>query len=373
MPWYEVSPMLQREHFYNLWLTEAHSVSSLCELFGISRKTGYKWIARGKTGQAGCFGDRSRRPHHSPNQTDLQMERAVVAMRKRYPDWNGRKLKKLLEDGGHSGVPAASTITEILRRHGLLTERGVTRKDCIRFEHEYPNALWQMDFKGHFALSRGRCHPLTVLDDHSRFNLVLKACTQETREVVQYALQGAFERHGLPDRMCMDNGSPWGNKWPGRYTKLTVWLMDLDIRVLHSRPGHPQTQGKDERFHRTLKQELIRKRHFCNMRDCQRAFDAWQARYNYVRPHEALSLEVPAMRYRVSPRKYREWSEEFKYDDHSILRKVNRSGAFSYRLEHCFIGEAFAGRWVEIKPTVLGDTFDVYYRHQPITQLILNR
>lgn len=366
MPWQEVSIVSQREHLYNLWRSGGHSVTELCRLFGISRKTGYKWINRGNKTGADQFADHSKRPKVFPLKTSQSMERSIITLRKKYPDWGGRKLKRLLETQGKQGLPAVSTVTEILRRNGLLEPNISEAKANSRFEHAYPNALWQMDFKGHFGMTRGRCHPLTVLDDHSRYNLVLKACGRETRRLVKNALIEAFEHYGLPDRMTMDNGSPWGNKGTGGYTKLTVWLMDLGIGVSHSRPYHPQTQGKDERFHRTFKKEVLSRRHFCNLTECQKAFDQWSDVYNYIRPHEALTLDVPASKYKVSKRNYQAKQTPFDYSEEDIVRKVNRSGALSYQSQKYFLGEAFAGRWVAIKRTIKAQHYQIYYRHQCI-------
>lgn len=373
MPWQEVSVMSQRIHFFNLWQSGQHSVTALCELFGISRKTGHKWVNRGVKGGIAALQDHSKQPHHSPGKTSSKVEREIIALRQKHPDWGGRKLKRVLERRGKKAIPAASTITQILRRNGLLETKPGQARAPMRFEHDYPNSLWQMDFKGHFAMTRGRCHPLTVLDDHSRFNLMLKACGMETRKVVERALIEAFERYGLPDQMTMDNGSPWGHKLSGRYTKLTVWLMDLGIRVSHSRPYHPQTQGKDERFHRTLKTEVLNRRHFSNLHDCQNAFDEWRDIYNFVRPHDALKLDVPADKYTISPRRYQDWDSRYEYNDDDITRKVNRSGAISYKSEKCFLSEAFAGRWVAIKRTNRPHQYEVYYRHQCIARMNVDR
>lgn len=372
MPWQEESSVSQRQHFFNLWVSNSHTVTDLCKLFSISRKTGYKWIKRGLEQNQECFDDRSKRPLSSPLKTNKEMECSIITLRQKYPDWGGRKIKQLLETQGQKNIPAVSTITEIFRRNGLLESTSTPAKKRIRFEHEYPNSLWQMDFKGHFAMTHKRCHPLTVLDDHSRFNIALKACGVETRKVVVEALMEAFERYGLPDRMTMDNGSPWGNKIRGKYTKLTVWLMDLGIKVSHSRPYNPQTQGKDERFHRTLKAEVLTRQHFNNLIDCQQSFDEWRDVYNYIRPHDALKLEVPASRYKVSQRKYENWVSDYEYSDDSIMRKVNRSGTISYQSQKCFLGEAFSGQWVAIKRTIVQNKYEVYYRHQRVAKISLD-
>ncbi len=372
MPWQEETPVSQRKHFFNLWQSNSHTMTDLCKLFGISRKTGYKWIKRGLEQSKNRFDDRSKRAIYSPIKTRDEMEVSIITLRREYPDWGGRKIKRLLETQGQKNIPAASTITQILRRNGLLESIPSIAQKQIRFEHEYPNSLWQMDFKGHFAMSQKQCHPLTVLDDHSRFNIMLKACGMETHKVVTDALIEAFECYGLPDRMTMDNGSPWGNKLHGRYTRLTVWLMDLGIKVSHSRPYHPQTQGKDERFHRTLKAEVLTRQHFNNLIDCQKSFDEWREVYNYVRPHDALKLEVPASRYKVSNRSYKDWTDEYEYSDDSIMRKVTLAGEISYKSKKCFLGKAFIGRWVAIKRTIAQNKYDVYYRHQRVTKISLD-
>jgi len=372
MSWKVESIMSQRVQFYDLWNQGKVNITELCKQFGISRKTGYKWLKRAKEGGKDWFLDGSRKPHSSPMKTATKLESKIVNLRNKYPDWGGRKLKKLLQNKGEKNTPSASTITAILKRHNLIDKNKVSNQATLRFEHESPNDLWQMDFKGHFQMSRGRCHPLTILDDHSRYNITLKACHRETRLEVKNSMIEAFERYGIPERMTMDNGSPWGHKANG-YTKLTVWLMDIGIRVSHSRPYHPQTQGKDERFHRTLKLEVLRRNDFRNLADCQKAFDNWSELYNNVRPHEALDMEVPATKYRVSKRQYQGSSLEYEYDHEDIIRKVNRSGTISLKNQKCFLGEAFAGRPVAIKRTINSGIFDVYYRHQKIYKINLRK
>jgi transposase InsO family protein len=220
------------------------------------------------------------------------VEAAVLAMRAAHPTWGGRKLRRVLENEGLS-PPAASTITTILRRHGKLDGPGAgERRGFVRFEHAAPNDLWQMDFKGWFGLQAERCHPLTVLDDHSRFALELGACADEQAVTVRARLEAVFRRHGLPQRILADNGAPWGTGGLGAYSALGVWLMDLDIGLIHGRPYHPQTQGKDERFHRTLKLELLDRTVFADLGQAQAAFDAWREVYNTKRPHEAIGLHL---------------------------------------------------------------------------------
>ncbi len=244
----------------------------------------------------------------------------------------GRKLRRRLLDKGLTGVPSASTITAILHRQGgidpALSQQHVP---LTRFEHPRPNALWQMDFKGHFATAGQRCHPLTVLDDHSRYAVCLSACGDETTATVRERLVATFRYHGLPERMNVDNGSPWGNGPADRYTPLVVWLLRLGVRVSHSRPYHPQTNGKDERFHRTLKRDVLHGQIYASLDACQRAFDGFREVYNSERPHEALDMDTPMSRYRVSPRDYPATLPPIEYDPVDQLRRVQEGGWISFK------------------------------------------
>ena len=277
MPWKEVSTMSLKEEFVLLAGVEGANIRQLCRRFGISPKTAYKWLARFHQEGGAGLSERSRRPATSPTRTPDEVEVLVLQQREKHPAWGGRKLHAALVSQYpqlSTSVPHPNTITDILRRHGRLhgpytpTHNSHTWR---RFEHSSPNALWQMDFKGYFSTAaQGYCYPLTVLDDHSRFSVALKACPNEQRLTVQSHLIDIFRLYGLPARLTMDNGSPWGDG-ACPYTALTVWLMRLGVRVSHSRPYHPQTQGKDERFHRTMKAELcVQQGVYKDIEQCQR-------------------------------------------------------------------------------------------------------
>ena len=317
--------------------------------------------------------DRSRRPRRSPAQTPPGIEAEVVGVRVAHPCWGARKIRRRLKMRGVDGVPAVSTVNEILRRHSLLDPAEADRHTAFkRFEHAQANDLWQMDFKGHFPLSAtGRCHPLTVLDDHSRFALCLAACADEQSQTVRQRLTAIFERYGLPERMTMDNGMPWGEGPSSRYTALTVWLMRLGIRVSHSRPYHPQTQGKDERFHRTLKAEVLQGRSFADLPTCQSAFDRWRSVYNLERPHQALDLDVPASRYRSSRRAYPGLAPEPVYapDDH--LRRVQQGGWVHFKGHTWKLSKAFIGQRIALRPTTTDGLWDVVFVAQRVAQVDL--
>lgn len=354
MPWQEVSVMQSRMEFVAL-AQEGVNIRQLCRRFGISPSTGYKWLDRHRQGDD--LSDRSRRPKHSPGRTDAGVEQAVLAARQTHPAWGARKLARWLADRGHE-PPAASTVHAILVRHGCVSaQASQAATPWHRFEHPTPNDLWQMDFKGHMAMPGGRCHPLTVIDDHSRYSLCLAACADESSATVREHLMATFRRYGVPRRMSMDNGSPWGDG-AAYYTKLDVWLMKQGIAVGHSRPYHPQTQGKDERFHRTLKAELLQGRQWDDLSGAQRAFDQWRSLYNHERPHQALALDVPARHYRASPRQYCERPKEPEYAEPRWVRRVYDGGRITWKGHEYRVGKAFIG-----EPVALRHTSDERYLH----------
>jgi transposase InsO family protein len=376
MPFCEVSVDDQRREFVAFATNDGANVRELCRRFGISPTTGYKWLDRyRREGLAGLV-EASRRPRSSPTRIASAIEARVLEVRTRSNDaWGGRKIRKVLRDEGQPDVPAASTITEILRRHHRLNEASAVQHPgpWQRFEREAPNELWQMDFKGHFATHSGRCHPLTALDDHSRYNLVLSACGDEQDHTVRRALETAFRRYGLPLAILMDGGPPWSDTGGDPYTSFSIWLMRLGIRVLHGRPFHPQTQGKEERFHRTLKAEVLSGRSFRDLPDCQRAFDKWRPLYNTERPHEALGMATPAQRYRPSSRSFPNALPAIEYAPGDHIRKVDNDGFISFKNRPWRISKALRGQPVALRPTNQDGVFAVHYCAHRIATLDLHR
>lgn len=347
MPWKERTVMTERSRFVAEALAGEDSFSAVCRAYGISRKTGYKWLRRAQAGEN--MADLSRAPLHSPNRTSPEMEATVLAERDRHPAWGPRKLQRALLNKGYEEVPSKSTIENILKRNNRIEpEDSVAATAFKRFERERPNELWQMDYKGDFALLDGtRCFPLTILDDHSRFCLCLNASTQTNNEAFLPVFTRILEEFGLPASILCDNGKPWGDS-KGGITAFDVWMMRLGVLPIHGRPLHPQTQGKDERFHRTLKRELLRVRPFDNSADAQTSFDVWRAEYNQERPHEALKLEVPARHYQYSKRSLQEADRPVEYEVGARLRKVNYKGYLSIRNHRYYLAEALAGEYLEL-------------------------
>lgn len=347
-------------------------VAELCRRLGVSRKTAYKWISRHREGGEVALADRSRRPREMRQPTPAEVEAVVLAVREAHPAWGGRKIKRRLEDMGHADVPAASTITKLLHRHGLINaEASAAATSWQRFERSAPNELWQLDFKGEVRTDDGRwCYPLTMSDDCTRYNLLLSACLDQVTATVRDRLTATFERYGQPEAMLMDNGTPWSNgRRAGGWSKLTVWLVRHDIGVIHGRPYHPQTQGKEERFHRTLKAELIQGRRYRDAPDMQDDFDRWRPIFNRQRPHEALDMDTPASRYTPSRRAFQDTPSPIEYDTGDHVRKVNAVGQISFGGTAYKLSQAFAGQPVALRPTTEDGVWRVYYCRQRIGQI----
>ena len=371
MPWKSGTIMDSRLEFVRLAEAGGVSVAELCRRFGISRETGFQYLRRYREQGVAGLKDRSRRPHTSPRRTSPAIETRILDLREVHP-WGGRKLARRLQDLGVAGVPAVSTVTEVLRRHGKLDPaEAVKHTALVRFERSAPNELWQMDFKGHFAMDRGRCHPLTVLDDHSRYSLGLIACADETDETVRGHLTALFRRYGLPEAMLSDNGSPWGGSGSRGYTAFEVWLMRVGIRLHHGRPYHPQTQGKDERFHRSLNVEVLQMRRLADLVACQTAFDIWRPIYNQERPHEGLALEVPATRYKPSQTPFTEQLAEPQYHASDVVRRVDKDGAAKFHGRRVKMSQAFARMNVAFRPTATDGVWRVFFARFVIAEVDL--
>jgi putative transposase len=360
--------MDQRREFVRLAMQEGVNRRALCRRFGISPTVGYKWLSRAASGD-GDLADRSRRPAVSPMRSAAVIEARVVAVRDAHPSWGARKIARIL--ARDVTPPSASTIHAILRRQGrIVAPPGGTARAFQRFEKEAPNVLWQMDFKGHVRLGNGTaCHPLTMIDDHSRYALCVSACANEQSLTVQDRLTATFHRYGLPDAFFVDNGTPWGGSASARWTRLGVWLLKLGIDVIHSRPYHPQSRGKNERFHRTLKAEVLELQRFRDLAQMQRAFDVWRDLYNLERPHESLGFDAPVSRYRPSPRAMPSHPVEVRYDDGEVVRQVSSTKAYvSFKGRSWKVPQAFCGERLAIRPLDRDGRFGIFFAaHQVAT------
>jgi transposase InsO family protein len=372
MPWREVSVVEQRREFVRLASVEGTNRRELCRRFGVHPSTGYKWLGRGMSEEE--LADRSRRPLRSPERTDAAIEESILQVRDAHPAWGARKIVHYLKRQDLV-MPAFSTTHEILRRHGrIVPPLGGARADQ-RFERALPNDLWQMDFKGWMTLADGsRCHPLTVVDDHSRYLVCVQACADEQRTTVQERLTLTFRRYGLPEELFVDNGSPWGDSGGQRWTALGVWLLKLGVKVIHSRPYHPQGRGKNERFHRTLNAEVFALERFRDLAAVQPALDRWRLVYNLERPHEALANDVPASRYRPSKRPMPDRLPEVDYGEGEIVRRVPTSNDYvAFKGGRWKVPQAFRGEPVAIRPLTVDGRYGVFFGAHKIAEIDLTR
>jgi transposase InsO family protein len=298
-----------------------------------------------------------------PRRSAAAVEAQVVAMRDKHPAWGARKIAHCLKRDGQI-VPVPSTVHRILcRNERIKPSENAPPNPGHRFEKEAPNQLWQMDFKGHMPLVNGtRCHPLTVIDDHSRYVPCLKACPNEQRATVQEHLTATFHRYGLPEAFYIDNGSPWGDTSGARWTRLKVWLLKLGIRVVHARPCHPQGRGKNERFHRTLNAEVFAMRSFRTLPEVQRTLDAWRMVYNLERPHQGLDMNVPADRFRPSLRVMPARLPKVQYDAGETVRTVSSTRSYiSFKGQFWRVPQAFVGERLAIRPLDRDGNYGIFF------------
>lgn len=336
--------MTEREHFINDYLTEVYSVSELCRRYRISRKTGYKWINRYL---ASCeLEDRSSRPHHSPRAVVAWLEDTIVQARKQRPRWGPQKLRAaMLRANPKADLPSVSTFALILRRNGLVRPRRRRRSTppySTPLAHaRHPNALWCIDFKGHFAVGATRCYPLTITDAFSRYLVACVALTRPDGKQVRRAMEAVFEEFGLPEAIRSDNGTPFASTGVAGMSRLSAWWWKLGIRHERIEPGKPQQNGRHERMHLTLQQETAMPPRSSN-RAQQRAFDRFRKDFNHDRPHQALGGNVPGDYYERSPRRLPvpSWGKPFTYPAHFETVKVSKQGYLQWNGRSAFVSSA---------------------------------
>jgi transposase InsO family protein len=355
----------QRNEFITAWLKNEQPIAELCRRFGISRKTGYKWLERfEQEGRAG-LGDRSRAPHGSPQAIPEDMAKAILTARREYPHWGARKLRLWLErQQPNVKWPATSSMGELLKRAGLVAGRRLRRRtpQCAEplVEAGVPNQLWCVDFKGWFRCGDGaRCDPFTASDSFSRFVLHCTPAEKSDTRHVRAVMEAAFRTYGLPDGILSDNGTPFASRAPAGLSKLSMWWLRLGIRHVRIDPGHPEQNGRHERMHRTLKQEVANPP-AANLRLQQEALLRFQRTYNEQRPHEALGGKTPAEIYYPSPRAYPARLPDLEYPPGVHLRRISQQGSLKWRCERTFLSEVFAREVVGLLETE-EDFFEVYY------------
>jgi len=324
MPWARTDWMSERLKFIAMYLEYEASFSDLCLDFGISRKTGYKWVRRYEAEGAAALGERSRAPRDHPNAIAADIVQAILAIRRRHRRWGPRKLRVVLaRQRPRATLPAASTIGDILKRNGLVHPRRRIRRsspygDRLR-QYDAPNAVWCADFKGWFYVGGERCMPLTISDGFSRYLLRCHALRHSLHRSTKRVFESAFLEYGLPRAIRTDNGPPFSTLAPGGLSRLAVWWIRLGVRPERILPGRPDQNGRHERMHSTLKAETAKPPR-SSFTTQQRAFDRFQVEYNEERPHEAIAMRCPAELYTPSSKAYAGLPEvEYPLHDRDIL------------------------------------------------------
>jgi len=357
MPWKETHVEEERMRFVAGWLDEDSewTMRELCEAFGVSRKTGYKWIERYAVSGLEGLRDQSRAAKTHPNALAAALVEHLLEVRRRHRFWGPRKIVAWLRrEQPALAWPAASTVGDILKRHGLVRPRrrrrravalGTGLSDPVR-----PNDQWSADFKGWFRTGDGqRCDPLTIADGFSRFLLRCRVVARADEEHCRPVFRSAFREYGLPAGLRTDNGPPFASPGLGGLTRLSAWWVKLGIALERIAPGAPQQNGRHERMHETLKQETARPPR-ATAHAQQRAFDQFWYVYNFERPHEALADTPPAHSYAVSPRSYPEHEPELEYPGHFEIRRVRTSGEIKWRGEFVYVSQALVGEPVGLDP-----------------------
>jgi transposase InsO family protein len=351
--------MDQRVAFIAEWLRSERTMTELAARYQISRKTAYKWVDRYERDPAHGLGERSRAPHVHGRAMAPALCAAILALRRAHPYWGPRKLAVLLRERAPQIVwPAPSTMGDLLRRTGLSTPRRRQRYVVPLTQPlaaaQAPNDVWTADFKGWFRTGDGqRCDPLTVADACSRFVLCCRIVAP-TRAGVRPWFERTFRTYGLPRALRTDNGPPFASTGPGRLSRLAVWWLKLGIQLDRIDPGHPEQNGRHERFHLTLQTETAAPPAASKPQQ-QRRFDRQRREFNQVRPHEALAQTPPARTYRGSPRPYPARLEDPWYDATHQVRRVNANGHIKWQGDLVFVSEAVHGEVVGLAETARGD------------------
>lgn len=354
MPWNQTDSVKQRMLFVADFERDHYSMTELCRRYGISRKTGYKFLDRFDEEGPEGLRDHSRAPRQCPHRMDETVARAIIAARKAHPSWGPRKLLEWLAVRRPDlDLPAASTAGDLLRREGLVKKRR-RRSHWVHpgaplLSTDHPNDVWTADFKGHFRTTDGvYCYPLTVVDHHTRYLLDVRALPSVRMVESIPVFERLFKEVGLPRAIRTDNGAPFASTAIHGLCEMNVWWIKLGI--LHQRitPSSPQENGAHERMHRTLKAETTRPP-ASSLRGQQRRFDRFREEFNAERPHEALGQKPPATKWRSSRRGYPTTLPEPDYPGHFLVRFVCNAGTFRFNTWQKFLSNALAQHYIGLE------------------------
>ncbi len=364
MPW-ESKTVEELRNEFAIAAKNNVNFSALCREYGITRKTGYKWLERYSEGLS--LADRSRKPFNTANKTPDDIEMLIINLRLENPGWGAKKLKSVLDKKGYE-IPSVRTVNNILNRYGCISaEESAKHKPFVRFEKERCNEMWQTDFKGEFRMADNNyCYPLNIFDDHSRFVIKI-APSLSTGNTVLPVFRSAFEEFGVPESVLSDNGAQFAGFRQG-FTQFEKWLMNHDVLPVHGRFKHPQTQGKIERFHRAMKDELLKHTVIQDIHDAELQFQLWREKYNTVRPHEALNMQCPADIYTPSNKTYTDTVEQFEYGGQYHVIKVNNWGYVRFDKWQIYLSETMIGEHIEFRPNPHGESFIACYRNFKIAE-----
>lgn len=364
MPWKETSPLNERVKFVAALLEGNENFTEICERFGISRKQGYKWRERYESGGMEALKDRSRAPLNHPQAVPGAIAELIVAARRQHPRWGPRKLLVILARRYPTlELPVASTVGELLKRRGLIGPRRRRHRSAPYPDqllgYDGPNSVWCADFKGHFPVGEGRCHPLTIMDGSSRYLLCCKSLKSTLSEPVQRTFERVFQEFGLPNAIRTDNGPPFSSLAPGGLSRLAVWWIRLGIRPERIMPGRPDQNGRHERMHLTLKSETARPPR-TSFRAQQQAFDRFRLEYNEERPHEALDDDTPASRYKPSLKPFPNRLPELDYPAHFRVQRAQGNGVISVDGVQFYVSNCVEDEYLGLEP--VGDgCWKVYF------------
>jgi transposase InsO family protein len=364
MPWEDKTVEELRKEFAEA-AKGSDNFSALCREFGITRKTGYKWVERYEANEE--LSDKSKTPFHIANRTPSDIEEMIISMRIDNPAWGAKKIKAILEREGVL-MPCTKTVNNILNRYGCITpEESAKHKPFIRYEKDNCNEMWQTDFKGEFLMADKKyCYPLNIFDDCSRF-LITTAPGLSTANMVIPTFKKAFYEYGMPESVLSDNGAQFAGFRQG-FTQFEKWLMNHNVLPIHGRFKHPQTQGKIERMHRTMKNELLKHTVIENIEDANIKLQMWRDKYNNLRPHEALGMRCPAEVYIPSNRTYNDTVKPYEYGGQYHVIKVNSWGYVRFDNWQIYLSETMINEHIEFRPNPHGDSFIACYRNFKIAE-----